>query len=307
MYYIIMFNISLQHNILKKFFSIYFNLTKSKLLSNNIHWNLSFCNMDNEFRKILKPMKIYGHRGASDNFPENTDIAFRKALNSNLVDGVECDLQQLKSGEIIIIHDNTLERTCVNNTCFNLPINKLNYDDIKNLNVGNSEYYQNIMLFEDFIKLVISYNKLCLIEIKNVNVMKIDEILCNLSKNILNLDKFIENNIYWISFNLHKIIELKNLCQKFKVLYIIDSFNNIKSKINIVYQNNLDGIDLCADFNPKSGTFLSKDYINYAKSKNLIVGAWVWKKIVDSDTLKCAIYCKNSKIDFFTSNLKFIK
>ena len=50
------------------------------------------------------------HRGASGSAPENTLSAFKKALEIG-VDAVELDLHGTKDGEIVAIHDATLNRT----------------------------------------------------------------------------------------------------------------------------------------------------------------------------------------------------
>jgi glycerophosphoryl diester phosphodiesterase len=53
---------------------------------------------------------VYAHRGARDVAPENTLAAFRAAFDAG-ADGVECDITRCASGEIVIIHDDTLDRT----------------------------------------------------------------------------------------------------------------------------------------------------------------------------------------------------
>ena len=55
-------------------------------------------------------MKIFAHRGLSSIYPENTLIAFEKALEYE-IDGIETDVQLTKDGELVIIHDETLDRT----------------------------------------------------------------------------------------------------------------------------------------------------------------------------------------------------
>ncbi len=50
------------------------------------------------------------HRGASGIAPENTLAAFKKALEIG-VDAVELDLHGTADGEIVVIHDATLDRT----------------------------------------------------------------------------------------------------------------------------------------------------------------------------------------------------
>lgn len=54
--------------------------------------------------------KVLGHRGFSSRYPENTRIAFQKALELG-ADGVEFDVQLTKDGVPVIIHDENLLRT----------------------------------------------------------------------------------------------------------------------------------------------------------------------------------------------------
>ena len=54
--------------------------------------------------------KFFGHRGYSGKYPENTLLSFEKAIEAG-VDGIELDVQFSKDGELVIIHDETLERT----------------------------------------------------------------------------------------------------------------------------------------------------------------------------------------------------
>ncbi len=54
-------------------------------------------------------MRILGHRGASSDAPENTLAAFRLALEQR-ADGVELDARLCASGEVVVFHDERLER-----------------------------------------------------------------------------------------------------------------------------------------------------------------------------------------------------
>ncbi|MDG2433529.1 glycerophosphodiester phosphodiesterase family protein [Flavobacterium sp.] len=51
-----------------------------------------------------------GHRGAKGHEPENTLIGFQKAIDLH-VDRIELDVHLSTDGEIMVIHDETLERT----------------------------------------------------------------------------------------------------------------------------------------------------------------------------------------------------
>lgn len=55
------------------------------------------------------PMRILGHRGASADFPENTLEAFLGAAAQG-ADGVELDVMVCGSGELVVCHDERLDR-----------------------------------------------------------------------------------------------------------------------------------------------------------------------------------------------------
>lgn len=55
-------------------------------------------------------MEVYAHRGFSGEYPENTMLAFQKAYDAG-VDGIELDVQMTKDGEIVVIHDERVDRT----------------------------------------------------------------------------------------------------------------------------------------------------------------------------------------------------
>ncbi len=54
-------------------------------------------------------MRILGHRGASADAPENTLPAFELALAQG-ADGVELDVRLCASGEVVVFHDEALDR-----------------------------------------------------------------------------------------------------------------------------------------------------------------------------------------------------
>ncbi|WP_066293739.1 glycerophosphodiester phosphodiesterase [Bacillus sp. FJAT-29937] len=53
---------------------------------------------------------IFAHRGYSALYPENTMKAFREADKAG-ADGIELDVQLTKDGEIVVIHDEKVDRT----------------------------------------------------------------------------------------------------------------------------------------------------------------------------------------------------
>ncbi len=56
------------------------------------------------------PVTRIAHRGASALYPENTRLAFRRALEMG-VDMLEVDLHLTRDDELVVMHDSTLNRT----------------------------------------------------------------------------------------------------------------------------------------------------------------------------------------------------
>ncbi len=56
-------------------------------------------------------MKLWAHRGCSQRYPENTLLAFEKAAQLQELVGIELDIQLTKDGQIVVIHDEKVDRT----------------------------------------------------------------------------------------------------------------------------------------------------------------------------------------------------
>ncbi len=56
------------------------------------------------------PIVRVAHRGASAQYPENTLLAFRQAIQQG-IDALEVDIHRTADDELVVMHDSTLERT----------------------------------------------------------------------------------------------------------------------------------------------------------------------------------------------------
>lgn len=79
-------------------------------------------------------VKVYAHRGASIECPENTLMAFRRALEIG-VDGIELDVHLSKDGVPVVIHDEAVDRT-TNGTG---AVDDLSVEELKRLDAGRGE------------------------------------------------------------------------------------------------------------------------------------------------------------------------
>jgi len=78
---------------------------------------------------------LVAHRGDHVTAPENTLSAFRSAINRG-ADVLEFDVQMTKDGALIVIHDETVDRT----TDGTGPVRDLNLAEISALDAGDGEH-----------------------------------------------------------------------------------------------------------------------------------------------------------------------
>lgn len=107
---------------------------------------------------------IVGHRGAGGLAPENTIAAIKVGLD-NKVDRIEIDVHQSKDGKIVVMHDESLDRT----TNGKGMIKDKTWDEISNLDAGYkfSPEFKNepVPLLEDVIQFIAG-RAVLIIEIK---------------------------------------------------------------------------------------------------------------------------------------------
>jgi len=77
-------------------------------------------------------MKIIAHRGFSENYPENSLLAFNKAIEAG-ADGIETDVRMSLDGMAFIFHDSSLKRI----TGKDESIESQYSDYIKHLDIGS--------------------------------------------------------------------------------------------------------------------------------------------------------------------------
>jgi glycerophosphoryl diester phosphodiesterase len=81
--------------------------------------------------KLMASFKKIAHRGASGHYPENTRLAFAKAIELG-VDMIELDCQMTQDGHIVVFHDERLNRTAGTRG----TIRKKRLEQLKKLDIG---------------------------------------------------------------------------------------------------------------------------------------------------------------------------
>ncbi len=88
-----------------------------------------------------------GHRGAPREAPENTLISFRRAIDVG-VDWIEFDLRESRDGVLVVIHDDTVDRT----TNGRGRIDEMTFEELEKLDAGYGQRIPSLQQVIDLAK-----------------------------------------------------------------------------------------------------------------------------------------------------------
>ncbi len=219
--------------------------------------------------KDLKFLKetIIAHRGVHNgkDIIENSLEAFKKAVNKNYI--IELDVHFLKDGEVVVFHDDNIERM----TGINKNLKDCTYDEIRNIKLLNKNTY--IPKFSDVLKLVDGKVPI-LIELKNDNkVGLLESSLVQILKKYNGkyaVQSFNPLSIMWFKNNYPNIIRGQLVC-KFKN----KKMDNIKK---FILKTMFFNIITNPDFISHSVDDLSYKEVNKIKKNKFILGWTVRNK-----------------------------
>tara|TARA_B100001142_G_scaffold208973_1_gene207078 strand:+ start:22 stop:750 length:729 start_codon:yes stop_codon:yes gene_type:complete len=207
-------------------------------------------------------VKIIGHRGASDDAPENTISSIKEAFMQG-ADGVEVDVRLTKDERIVCIHDKNTIRT----TGLSLEVKNTNYRELKNLDAGSWKGAawkdELIPSLEEVLKEV-PINKEIFIEIKT-SLEIIDPLI-----SLVLSSKIMQKNITMISFNAEVIKEIKLRLPEVtcNLLTAFDPSYNEKDLPQLLKKIDADGVGV------QNHAKLTKDFIEKIKNINKDVHVW---------------------------------
>ena len=153
-------------------------------------------------------MRIIAHRGARYEEPENTLRAIKRAFECG-ADAVEIDVRLSKDHEIVVIHDNTLERT----TNGSGKVGEKTLNDLRSFDAGKGE---RIPVLSEVLLLAKTLGIEVVIELKEVGMEKpvVQEIA----------EAEMEQSVTISSFFLHSLLKIKELVPAIKTGIILSSF-----------------------------------------------------------------------------------
>lgn len=155
-------------------------------------------------------MIYIAHRGASGDYPENTLLAFSKALDRGAT-WLELDVHLSKDGELVVIHDETLERT----TNGKGPVNSCLLRDLRQLDAGHG---QQVPLLSEVLELI-SKETVVNIELKGVETAAPT---ARLLGELLGLGRLTEANLLVSSLEFRELEVFRSLHPGIKLAAVLD-------------------------------------------------------------------------------------
>ena len=206
-----------------------------------------------------------GHRGAMGYAPENTLKSFEKALEFN-IDAVELDVYVCKSGELVVIHDDKVDRTADGR---GYVIEKT-LEELKKLDVGEGEKIPLLSEVLDVIDKRVRVN----IELKGVNTAKpVNDLI----------DEYVKNKDWKYedflisSFNHYELKQFNEINPNIEIGALITGipigFAEFAEKVNAKYVN------LCIEF-------INQDFVDDAHKRGLKVYVWTVNDFDDIERMK---------------------
>jgi glycerophosphoryl diester phosphodiesterase len=202
--------------------------------------------------------KIFGHRGSRGEEPENTLLGIKKAFENNAA-GVEIDIHLTKDGELVIIHDDTVDRT----TNGKGNVIEMTLEEIKNLDAGKGE---KIPTLQEAIDVIKEAGKEIAIELKCDNAE--EKVVEAIVKNDM-LDKAIVK-----SFTHSRVKRVKEINNNIRTSCL---FSEMPGNIFEIAEENKAGM-LSIKY-----TLVDKELVDKCHAKGLQVFAW---NINDKEGLK---------------------
>lgn len=208
--------------------------------------------LENLFIKIA-------HRGASAYEPENTLRSFERAIELK-ADMIELDVRQSIDGHLVVMHDETVDRTTDSSGLVALKT----LSELKDLNAGKGE---QIPTLNEVIELGMGRAKFVL-ELKENSVEdKVVELI---------QDNNLLDEVFVVSFKSNRLKMIKELEPKVKTgLILVTSLDPIRLAKNC-------GADVVAPFR----WFVTKGLVERARQNGLHTFTWTVDETLKAQSLK---------------------
>lgn len=200
-------------------------------------------------------IKILGHRGYMSKFPENSIQAFKEALKDG-AEGLELDVWLTQDNEVIVMHDDTINRT----TDLKGKQKNMALKELKKADLGSGERIPTLQqVLRKFPDAIIN------IEIKDPDAVE---------KTLKIIDELnAEERILISSFNREILLETRKFNKNIKIGFLVANF------LNLAFIPSLDSeIDLYSINLPMEWVYLSlgvfKKILQWIKNMGIKIALW---------------------------------
>ena len=219
-------------------------------------------------KKLMKkenfPIAIMAHRGYNKKYPENTILAFRKAIEAK-ADYIELDVHFSADKEIVVIHNRTTGHVANKD----LVVKNTNLDVLKSLDVGKGEKIPTLQEVFDLCKEKIGIN----IEIKDMNMA--ESVVNLVEKNGMGEDIMVSSQIH------KEIAQVKKMNSEINCATLEELGVSVKLVVKRVLKINADSINLPA-------IVTTKKLCSQAHASGILVNPWTpdkpkeWERLINN-------------------------
>lgn len=227
--------------------------------------------------------KNFAHRGFSGKYPENTILAFQKAIDAG-ADGIELDVQLTKDNVVVIIHDETIDRT-TNGKGY---VADYTYEELSKFDASyiyrEKMGFNKIPTLKEYFELVKNLDFITNIELKTgINeYLGIEEKVFELIK-----EYKLEKRVIISSFNHFSILRMKKIAPELKCGFLSEDW-----LINAGVYTASHKVEC---FHPRFNT-LVPEVITELKKNNIEINTWT---VNNEEDIK---YLIDKKIDILIGN-----
>lgn len=215
-------------------------------------------------------MKKLAHRGYSAKYPENTMVAFIKAYEQGF-DGVETDVHLTKDGEMVLIHDEKINRTSTGKGY----VKDYTLEELRKFNFNYKTYgHYDIPTLKELLEFIKDKDFMVNIELKTdvIQYAGIEEKVYRLVQ-----DMGVAKQIYYSSFYLPSVQKIKSLDNQNYAGYLIEY--NYKKRCNEFLETGLTAI------HPRYN-FLNETRVQFLKKHHIQIATWTVPNLKEYQRLK---------------------
>ncbi|MBX0325655.1 glycerophosphodiester phosphodiesterase [Halomicroarcula sp. F13] len=206
-------------------------------------------------------LRIIGHRGCADQYPENTVFAVEQSAPH--VDMIEIDVQRCESGELVVFHDDKLDRL----TDATGSVETTDWETLRELQILDSD--ETIPLLSELLDAVPTDTAVN-IELKHEGM----------ASEILEAASAVPNEVLISSFSVTALREVRERDEEAALALVIYE----KPDRNRSIAMDLD----CVAINPGYEMVLGTDFVKKAHADGLGVNTWTIDDAATADRVRAA-------------------